>query len=71
MTEVTEVVLDRGVTEYNASNGPTFVFDSRWRRTYMVTKVMFGDCDIKSCGKEEADVLVNLSGYLDAIWPTL
>ncbi len=70
-TELTEVVLSRGMTKHDASIRPIVVFDSGRREIFLVTETMFLDCDIKSCGEEEADVLVNFSGHLDAIWPTL
>ncbi len=69
--EVTQVVLGRGVTEHDASIRPIVVFDSGWQEIFLVTQVMFFDCDVGSCDEEEPDVLVNFSGHLDAIWPTL
>ncbi len=71
ITEVTEVVLGRGVTEHDASIRPIVVFDSGWQGIFLVTQVMFLDCDVEGCDEEEADVLVNFSRHLDAIWPTL
>ena len=71
ITEVTEVVLGRGVTEHDAIIRPIVVFNSGWRGIFVVTQDMFFDYDIGGCDKEEADVLVDFSGHLDAIWPTL
>ena len=71
ITEVTQVVLGRGVSEHDASVRPIVLFDSGWRGIFLVTQVMFLDCDVGGCDKEEADVLVDFLGHLDAIWPTL
>ncbi len=71
MTEVTEVVLVRGVTEHNSSIRPIVVFDSGWQGIFLVMQVMFLDCDIGGCDEEETNVLVDFSKHLDAIWLTL
>ncbi len=65
------MVLARGVTERNAGILLIFVFDSGWHWVFLITQLMFLDCDLGGCDKEEADVLVNFSGHLDEIWLTL
>ncbi len=70
ITEVTKVVLGRGVTKHDASIRLIIVLDSGLQEIFLVTQVMFLDCDIEG-SDEEADVLVNFSGHLNAIWPIL
>ena len=65
------MVLSRGVIEHDASIRPIFVFDWGWRGIFLATQVKFLDCHIGGCDEEEADVLVEFSGRLDTIWPTL
>ncbi len=69
--EVTEVVLGRGVTEHDTHIRPIVDFDSGWRGIFLASQVIFLDYDIRGCDEEETDVLVDFSGHLDAIWPTL
>ncbi len=68
MIEVTKKVLSQSVIEHNASIRSIVVFDSGWRGIFLVTKVMFLDCDIGGSDEEEVDVLVNFSGHLDTIF---
>lgn len=69
--EIIKVLLGRGVNEHNASIRPIIIFDSGWRGILLITQVMFIYCDWGGCEEKEADVLINFSEYLDAIWPTL
>lgn len=46
--KVTEVLLGWGLTEHDASIWLTIVFDLGGREIFLMTQVMFFDCDLKS-----------------------